>query len=241
MNIQEFSDTFDVLYNNICSNAAPGLNEYEKSVFLTKAQDEIVKNYFNAKSKGNNPQQGYDDSAKRQADFSALMYTQNCGKVSGFQKINKNSSLYRLPADLFIPINETVETEDGKILQVIPLRYDEYTRLMSKPFKRPLKNQVWRIMSSGSGETKIVELIANAHDTISSYIIRYIRQLKPIVLTYLDGLTINGVSDAQECELDSMLHEEVLQRAVELAKAAWVASNSNDNIQVVAQLGQRSE
>ena len=46
MTSEEFSNQFDVLYNNITSNQAPGLNEYEKSVFLTKAQSEIVKNYF---------------------------------------------------------------------------------------------------------------------------------------------------------------------------------------------------
>jgi hypothetical protein len=33
----EFSDEFDIYYNNITSNQAPGLNEYEKSVFLTEA------------------------------------------------------------------------------------------------------------------------------------------------------------------------------------------------------------
>lgn len=49
MTTQEFSSEFDILYNNIMSNAAPGLDEYEKSVFLTKAQEEILKNYFNPK------------------------------------------------------------------------------------------------------------------------------------------------------------------------------------------------
>ena len=33
----EFSTEFDVLYNNITSNQAPGLNEYEKSIFLLHA------------------------------------------------------------------------------------------------------------------------------------------------------------------------------------------------------------
>ena len=33
MNNTEFSNQFDVFYNNITSNQAPGLNEYEKSVF----------------------------------------------------------------------------------------------------------------------------------------------------------------------------------------------------------------
>ena len=46
MTAEEFSQEFDILYNNIASNQAPGLTEYEKSVFLTKAQDEIIKNYF---------------------------------------------------------------------------------------------------------------------------------------------------------------------------------------------------
>ena len=42
MTTTEFSNEFDVLYNNIASNQAPGVDEYEKSVFLTKAQEEIV-------------------------------------------------------------------------------------------------------------------------------------------------------------------------------------------------------
>ena len=40
---EEFSNEFDVLYNSITSNQAPGLDEYEKSVFLTKAQSEIIR------------------------------------------------------------------------------------------------------------------------------------------------------------------------------------------------------
>lgn len=68
----EFSAEFDVLYNNITSNQAPGLDEYEKSVFLTKAQDEILKAYFNPK--GNKLFEGFDDSTRRQIDFSNLVY-----------------------------------------------------------------------------------------------------------------------------------------------------------------------
>ena len=78
MTLQEFSDEFDVLYNNISSNQAPGLNEYEKSVFLTKAQNEIVKNYFTSTQGGNKYQQGFDDSAKRQIDFSTLLVQEAC-------------------------------------------------------------------------------------------------------------------------------------------------------------------
>ena len=49
MTCEEFSNEFDILYNNVMSNQAPGLDEYEKSVFLTRAQDDIVKRYFTPK------------------------------------------------------------------------------------------------------------------------------------------------------------------------------------------------
>ena len=245
MTIPEFSDQFDVLYNNITSNQAPGLNEYEKSLFLTKAEKEIVKNYFTANSKGNNIGQGFDDSAKRQADFSVLMKTGTCASVSTPPaKIDDRSSVYTYPADVFIVINETVKVGTA-YKQVIPLRYDEYTRLMSKPFKRPLKNQVWRLMNSGtvsgSTATKTVEIIAGPGDSISSYSVRYVRTPKPIIVGNLDGLTIDGESTVSSvCEIDPILHEDILQRAVELAKVAWTATGQ-DNAQMVLQAGQRSE
>lgn len=71
MTNKEFSDQFDVLYNNITSNQAPGLDNYEKSVFLTKAQSELIKAYFN---KGTDAiGGGYDGSTERQYDFSSLV------------------------------------------------------------------------------------------------------------------------------------------------------------------------
>ena len=47
MTTREMSNSFSVLYNNITSNQAPGLTEYEKSVFLTQAQDSIVLSLYN--------------------------------------------------------------------------------------------------------------------------------------------------------------------------------------------------
>lgn len=77
MNTQEFSNTFDTLLNSYNVTAGFGedhskqeitLNEYEKSVFLTQAQDIILKNYlFGVGTIG-----GLDDNSKKQLDFSAL-------------------------------------------------------------------------------------------------------------------------------------------------------------------------
>lgn len=281
MTAEEFDNQFDVLYNNITSNQAPGLNTYEKCVLLTKAQNEIVKNYFTANSKGNNIGQGFDDSAKRQADFSSLMKTESLSGISTLgvlgnsdsysvsykkpgtntlsqfytDKIDDRSHLYAFPADVFIMINETLSktvNNSTTRLQVIPLRFDEYTRLMSKPYKRPLKNQAWRLINSGNSDNnqKYVEIITGPGDDSTEFIyrIRYVRRPKPIIIGNLDGLTIEGYEFAgtgvtnptEGCELDPILHEDILQRAVELAKVAWTATGQ-DNAQMVLQAGQRSE
>lgn len=67
---EEICKRFDVLYNNITSFQAPGLDTYEKSVFWNKAQLEVLKNHLNPK--GNKYGEGFDHSSKRQIDFSSL-------------------------------------------------------------------------------------------------------------------------------------------------------------------------
>jgi hypothetical protein len=158
--------------------------------------------------------------------------------------------VYKFPSEVFIIINEALsDSASNKSFQIIPLRYDEYTRLMSKPFKRPLKHQAWRLINSGAingaNYEKYVEIIAAPeYDNNNSlvYTLRYLRRPNPIIVGDIDDLKINGQSynANHQCELDPILHEDILQRAVELAKVAWTATGQ-DNAQMVLQAGQRSE
>ena len=331
MKVEEFSNEFDILYNSITSNQAPGLDEYEKSVFLTKAQDEIIKSYFNPRL--NKTQEGFDGNERRQIDFSMILkskviYPTNVVRSRNFElstytgdeynneqlkdieltftvpynkipvKVNnisvhnntvsiyvdkpyellkyidtnyhtfqipedqshqefsitigdydwnnpkfdtrENTKSVSFPPDILMFINEYAEViRDGKNkrLVVIPISYTEYSRVMSKPFKRPLKNQAWRLLE-GTGDNKSADIIIGANDTLRIYGIRYLKRPNPIVLVDLTGsdLTINGKREVTNCELDEILHPEILQRAVELAKAAYIGDL---NSQVA--LGQTSE
>lgn len=233
---------FEVLYNGITSNQAPGLNAYEKSVILTKAQDEILKNHFNAKSKGNNTQEGFDGSQKRQIDFSMLTTAEaiNNFTTAKFDP-RDNSKAVPIPAEAMLIINEMAEVTRGSsniLLQVVPIKFDEYSRLMSKPFKRPLKFQAWRLINNDS--SNYADVVIGPSDKLIEYTIRYIRRPNPIIVSDLDGLTIDGVGTASECELDPILHEEIVQRAVELAKVAWMATDAN-GMQMETAAGLRSE
>jgi len=246
MTTQEFSDQFDVLYNNIMSNQAPGLDEYEKSVFLTKAQYEIIKNYFNPKSNKN--QEGFDDSPKRQIDFSNLMaakkQTTAVTTPTTYVKFDSRSVLYEMPSDILFALNETaIVTENLKtrLITIVPISFEEYARILSKPYKQPLKNQGWRLLNTGMNGTtqaRISEIVVKAGATVSDYIIRYVRRPKPIILTTLTetNVSLDGETDVTECELDPILHPEILQRAVELAKNAY-----GGDLKSTVDLGQRSE
>ena len=229
MTNSEFSNQFDVLYNNIMSNQAPGLDEYEKSVFLTKAQDEIVKSYFNPKT--NKTLDGFDGNERRQIDFSMLMRTDTvstfaasvfAGRTAGVNSIT-------MPSDALLYVNERLEVTRGGatvMLTVIPISYTEYARQMLKPYKRPVQYQAWRIIDSAVSGLS-ADLIAGPNDTITKYVARYVKRPQAIILSDLEGVTIGGSDTAQECELDPILHEEILQRAVELAKAAYTGDLSS--------------
>lgn len=148
--------------------------------------------------------------------------------VSSFDdRENTKSVLLSEPILMFINESLTVIRNSNETkLVVLPISYVEYTRLMSKPFKRPVKSQAWRLLDSSEG-TKRVELIVGPSDNIVKYSFRYIRKPKPIILGDLDGLSIEGKTGQDVnptdvgCELDPILHQEILQRAVELAKAAY--------------------
>lgn len=244
MTTQEFSNEFDVLYNNIMSNQAPGLDEYEKSVFLTKAQLEILKNYFNPK--GNKYGQGFDENAKRQIDFSTLivvarpsLYT----PTDGYVKFDDRSQLYKMPSDILLVLNETgINTVDKvkRLISIVPMNYEEYARLMSKPWKQPLKNQGWRLFQSAGEVDFISEVVIKYNSTLTDYKIRYVKRPRPIILANLadeySNVSIEGINTVTECELDPILHPEILQRAVELAKSAYTG-----DLKSSIELGQRTE
>ena len=106
-------------------------------------------------------------------------------------------------------------------LVVVPLNNIEYDTLMSRPYKYPPKSQAWRILINN-----VPEFIIGPNFAPYKYSIRYIKVPAEVDL----------VNNERTCELPDSLIDEVLQRAVELAKNAW-----EGNIETTKALGERSE
>lgn len=251
----EWSNAFDLSWNNITSNQAPGLSGYEKSYYLTTAQNELVKNWYLALSKGNNTAQGFDDNALRQMDFSNLVKTFLQLPGNDTPVVDPRALVFALPtSDTVVAIlNEEVGlakndsstiSQYDTMRQVIPLTYAEYQRLMSKPFNEPLKRQAWRLFRDGK-----VEVVLTSED-MEAYlfrvlVIRYVKKPYPIILedlsNYDESLTLEGEKEPQDpvCELSESTHEAILQRAVELAKIAWEGDANMVQLQTAS--GQRTD
>jgi len=245
MTTQEFSDQFAVLLNSYNTESNFGeqaskreivLDEYEKSVLLTQAQDIIVKSYYDRTL---NPQgQGFDDSPRRQADFSSLITVVELSTYSPpgtAVKYDDRGVFFQLPTTNGVtPAVLLIQNEKLLLMQsttvvseyvIKPISYSEYDRQMSKAYTKPLKKQAWRLFQNpNTGFDIISEVIPR--DTLSGgqtwkYRVRYVRRPKPIILENLSGtgLTIDGVTAVSECELNPIVHIDILNKAVELAIA----------------------
>lgn len=233
MTTSEFSVEFDVLYNNITSNQAPGLNNYEKSVFLTKAEYQLLSEFYNHRTDVNG---GFDGNEERQIDFSSIIRTEQLsdeGSPQDYVRIDSRSHIFVIPDDVLFILNEFVEVsyqDKGALsyetLTVSQLSYEEYARLMRKPYKFPPKGQAWRLIngSDSARPNRSFEVIArNLTGNTVSYKIRYVRRPHPIILEDLTslGITIDNETSVTECELPEEMHHKILERAVTLAKIAW--------------------
>lgn len=235
MTTQEFNNQFDILYDNISSNSAPGLNKYEKSVLLTRAQEEIIKQYY---SGVNLTQVGFDGNEDVRRALEELVLTHKVTtEVSSTNGISTNSKFYQIPDNVFFIVFEKV-TVSGKDIKVKPTTHDEYHVSIKNPFRKPSTCRAWRIDTAKQNNTRVVEVICEGN--ITEYFCRYVKQPSPIVLTDFESdseltglsLTIDGINTTTECELSPQVHSEILNRAVELAIRAYRENSLQANVEL---------
>lgn len=227
MTTQDFSNAFDTLLNSYNTQAQFGeqaskreivLDEYEKSVLLTQAQEEVAVNLYN----GRNPYgAAFEGTEELRRYLEGLVKTKKYLSEDAIEStgVSENSVFFELPEDIaFITLEQvTFDDEllgcyDGSVASVYPVTQDEYEKVKNNPFRGPTKYKVIRLDPGDN----LVELISKYK--IGTYLLRYLSRPNPIILEDLpDGLTVNGENKERECELNPILHDTILTRAVQLA------------------------
>jgi hypothetical protein len=239
MNVSDFSAEFDLLYNNALSNSAAEINLYEKSLFLTQAQEEIIREAYDSKR----TQTSFESSEAIRRRLNELtitkvsMYNEQLDTALAGLKLSDNSRFFKIESDVWYISYERVNTETSQ-LYIVPTALDAFNNFSDNPFKMPNRHKAWRLDSKNTGTQydKVVEIISTV--TPVSYVYRYLKAPEPIVLADLEdlfpgaGLSINGVDSVNECKLNSEIHRTILKRAVEIATMAYKENLLSNNLQL---------
>lgn len=218
MTNKEFSDGFSTLLNSFGVTPNITLDEYEKSTFLTNAQEQLIIDIYS----GRNIIYGksFEQTEEIRRYLSNLVETyETSTKVTGKLGLSKDSVFFEIPQNTWFITYEVAFLKDSRLgcldgieASVVPLPQDDLYRAKDNPFRGPSKDRVLRL----DIKSDLAELISKYN--VDKYLMRYISQPTPIILVDLpDGLSINGVSTESECELNPVVHRAILERAVQLA------------------------
>jgi hypothetical protein len=214
MTIEDFSNGFDVLLNSYnYGETQITLNEYEKSFFLTKAQDEEVTAIYS----GKNPYGEFFEKTEEIRRYltplikDAVLSPSEASDVKG---VESNSKFFVLPADVRFITYESVKADDFKCgsdssIAVFPVRQDEYQKLKKNPFRGAGDRRALRLDLSDNK----IEIVSPYN--VTSYYIKYLKKPDPIILATLDKeAAIEGKTEPSGCKLPESLHSRILERAV---------------------------
>lgn len=216
MTADQMKQEFLILYDKITNFSAPGYEDVEISVFLTKAQERVVLSRI--RSVGNKYKEGFEESEIRRIELQELVKGVSISIPSTDQANTLPfGSFFDLPADFQFSISEEVTTDstdsckDGVRLRVKPTTHDEYAINVKNPFKKPnIKRYVWRL----NYQDRKCELITDGTFAVETYHLRYLKTLSPIVI---GAGTVDGATGPLDCELNNILQKRIIDEAVKIA------------------------
>lgn len=198
MTLEELSNEFDVIVNSYDNSQSLVFNEYEKSIYLTKAQEYIIKDLY----------RNYEGTEELNSYLKTLIKdkTYTIEDSTNIELDYPDNFLYILKE--YANINTTCKSNSR--VDVLPITQDEYNEVVENPF-RGSKSKVLRL------EENKIKLITDL--PIISYTMTYLSNPSPIILIDLpNGLTINNESrKSTTIETSESIHREILDKAVQLA------------------------
>lgn len=227
---QEIYDTFQLFYDNVSSNQAPGLTLQEISTYLSDAQNALVQSFYQEYEK---------DEAARKA-LVPLVRTAliDAESSSGIEKIATESKFYKLPVITLRNGEEreasesdndtTVITELPAVLYVLyecvrggtntscpknqdvliqPVTHDEFHGIYRNPFRYNSRRALRLDVSDGT--YNYAEIVSK---TSGQYYMRYIERPTPILLSGGD-YEIDGYNTEHEPVLDHIFDNTIVEAA----------------------------
>jgi hypothetical protein len=236
MTYSELSDAMDVLSNRYAQTKNVSLavfDEYEKSLLLTKAANDIVKQIMVS----------YDRNEKIKKQLLSITKSAQIGTIFAADPsllVRADSIVFELPDDVLYVVAESIRDADNAILRKIkPLKDDEAYYSFDNPFRASERGYAWRdsiTLVDGGVTKKYSEIITDIQVTDSPrYYLKYISKIPPFIVTdSLEDASIEGVSTNNNLNATApldMLHEKILDAAIVLG---YMSKTDDPNAKVAA-------
>lgn len=238
MSTEEFSNGFDILvasyrrfkdFDNKEILDSVEFDEYEKSYYLTKIQNELVVSLYTGKSLTGESFESTEELRRYLSNLVKESTLSPISSASGIVGMGSNSKFFTLPDDCWYITYEAVTLGDAKCsaytpMDVFPVTQDDYNKTKRNPFRGPNDRRALRLdLADG-----VVEIVCKY--AVISYYVRYLRKPRPIVLRDLPNqLTIDGVGSKSACELHEALHQRILEMAVNMALRSKLTTSDKSN------------
>jgi hypothetical protein len=215
---KELYDTFQLFYDNVSSQQAPGLTLEEISIYLSDAQNELVRTLYESYE--------YDERSRKAIVplVNSLIVTPS---VVSLEKIAEESVFYKLPT-----ITDDMGEEKNAVLYVIyevlrrrgsvgrckmqkdvllqPIAHDDFYNVYRNPFRYNERRGL-RLDIGGAGDI-YAEVVCKSQ---GDYFVRYVERPTPIILTEgtVADYAIDGFNQEREPVLDQIYDNVIVQAA----------------------------
>ena len=116
MTLEEFSDRFDVMVNSYSVKSIAGdltFDEYEKSVFLSKAQDDMIISLYNGKNGYADSYESSEEIRRYLANFVVSTYKTPITNSNDIPLgVGSTSKFFTLPEDVWFIVYESVNVDN---------------------------------------------------------------------------------------------------------------------------------
>lgn len=213
-------DRFNLQYNNVFSNQAPGLVDYEISMYLTMAHIEIIDEYSAS----------LDLFEKNRALLTAYILSEKIiGELAETKDRGIDYQTFEFSENYWKILKEYAITESNPNgIPIKPITYDGFNTMAVNPFKKPNGLKGWRLDINSDGDAmrdvKILFKKIGDTDYIKEYDVVYLVTPKSFDLEY-DTIPNSLYNNPFLCE-------KIINRACELATRDYKPSDLQNQVQI---------
>ena len=225
MTVDEMHIAFKQGLDKFDSKNYPDIEPEEIDLLLNQSQDAFVKRRYGYNNLKREP---FEAIQKRTEDLKNVVKRVNLVPTPNDPSFNidGNAVNIALPSDHWITVQEkaTIEYADcnGNLTTddviVIATQHNDYSKNIKDPFNKPTTDKVLRLTTENG-----IELLHSENATVIGYKLTYIKE--PARINSQSVPTVN-------CELSSMVHQEIVNLAISIALENIEAQRINTFVQV---------